>query len=74
MKQVPITTSTGIKMGSRWNESPKPMRIEDPDMIEIQGWLLHDSRWHRQKRIEKIFYRVSTVVALIVVILMMVTK
>ena len=40
MKNIPYTTSTGIKIGSRWNEAPKPMPIDDPDMIKIQGWLI----------------------------------
>ena len=74
MKHIPYTTSTGIKIGSRWNESPKPMPIDDPDMIEIQGWFLHDSKWHRQKRLERIFYRVSTVLALLVVLAMAIVK
>lgn len=74
MKKVPYTTSTGIRIGSRWNESPKPMPIDDPDMIEIQGWFIHDSKWHRQRRIERIFYTFSLIFALTIVILMAVVK
>ena len=74
MKHVPLTTSTGIKMGSRWNESPKPMPIDDPDMIEIQGWFIHNAKWHRQRRLERIIYGASTVFALFVVLLMAMVK
>lgn len=74
MKQPPVTTSTGIKMGCRWNESPKPMPIDDPDMIEIQGWFIHNEKWHRQRKIERIVYGVSTVFALVVVLLMALVK
>jgi hypothetical protein len=70
MSNIPYTTSTGIKMGSRWNESPKPMPIDDPDMIEIQGWLIQSPEWHRQRKIEKLFYGLSTAVVLVICILM----
>jgi hypothetical protein len=33
MKEIPYTTSTGVQIGLRHNESPKPMPIDDPDMI-----------------------------------------
>ena len=70
MSNIPYTTSTGIKMGSRWNESPKPMPIDDPDMIEIQGWLIQSPKWHRQRKLEKWVYGASTAVVLVICILM----
>lgn len=74
MKTIPYTTSTGVKIGSRWNESPKPMPIDDPDMIEIQGWFIGSSEFHRQRKMEKIVYGASTFVAILVVLAMMVSK
>ena len=65
---VPYTTSTGVKIGSRYNESPKPMPIDDPDMIAIQGWLIHPPEWHRQRRIEKWVYGSSMGVLLLVIL------
>jgi hypothetical protein len=60
MKTIPYTTSTGIKMGYRWNESPKPMPIDDPDMELIQGVFICSGKWHRQRNLEKVVYGVST--------------
>lgn len=74
MRTVPYTTSTGVKIGSRWNESPKPMPIDDPDMIAIQGWLIQSPEWHRARRLERIIYGLSTAFALLVAIAMMVSK
>lgn len=74
MRTVPYTTSTGVKIGSRWNESPKPMPIDDPDMILIQGWLIQSPEWHRSRRLERIIYGLSTAFALLVAIAMMVSK
>lgn len=70
MKNIPVTTSTGIKMGSRWNESPKPMPIDDPDMIAIQGWFICKPEWHKARSMERIVYGASTIFALIVVFAM----
>ena len=74
MKNIPYTTRTGVKIGSRWNESPKPMPIEDRDMILIQGWFICKPEWHRARSKERIVYGVSTALALIVAIVMMVSK
>lgn len=68
MKTIPYTTSTGIKIGCRWNESPKPMPIDDPDMELIQGLFIHSGKWHRQRRIEKIFNNISLATMLIIAI------
>jgi len=53
MRNIPYTTSTGIKIGYRWNESPKPMPIDDPDMIAIQGWLIQSPEWHRARNLDR---------------------
>ena len=74
MKNVTYTTSTGVKIGSRWNESPKPMPIDDPDMIEIQGWFIGSSEYHRQRKMEKVVYTASTLMAVLVAIAMMVFR
>lgn len=72
MKNTPVTTSTGIKMSSRWNESPKPMPIDDPDMITIQGWFICKPEWHKARRMDKIIYAISGIVGLIVICFLMV--
>lgn len=74
MKHIPYTTKTGVKIGLRWNESPKPMPIDDPDMIEIQGWFIGSSEYHRQRKVEKVVYTASTVLAVLVAIAMMVFR
>jgi hypothetical protein len=70
MKVVPYTTKTGVKIGSRWNESPKPMPIDDPDMITIQGWFICSPEWHRQRNIERTVYIWFTAFSLIICIAM----
>jgi hypothetical protein len=68
MKQVPYTTSTGVKIGSRHNESPKPMPIDDPDMETIQGWFILPPELHRQRKIEKIVLRLSILFVLVILL------
>ena len=70
MKVIPYTTSTGIKMGSRYNESPKPMPIDDPDIIAIQVWLNCSPEWHRQRNMERTVYILFTAFSLIICIAM----
>ena len=70
MKVVPYTTKTGVKIGSRWNESPKPMPIDDPDMIAIQGWFIYPPEWHRARSLERVVYLWLTGFALLICILM----
>jgi hypothetical protein len=74
MKVIPYTTSTGVKIGLRWNESPKPMPIDDPDMIAIQGWFILPPEWHRAQKIDRIVYISSTVLVLLICIALMVSK
>ena len=69
---VPYTTSTGVKIGSRWNESPKPMPIDDPDMETIQGWFILTPKLHRQRKIEKIVLVSCTSMALLICLAMLV--
>ena len=74
MKVIPYTTSTGVKIGSRWNESPKPMPIDDPDMITIQGWFICKPEWHRARRMERVVYIWSTALVLLICITMAVSQ
>ena len=60
MRTTPYTTSTGLQIGCRYNESPKPMPIDDEDMIYIQTLLIHTPRWHRQRNLERITLIVCT--------------
>jgi hypothetical protein len=70
MKTIPYTTSTGVKIGSRWNESPKPMPIDDPDMIIIQGWFIHTPQWHKARRIERLVIIGFTSIAALIMLAM----
>jgi hypothetical protein len=63
MKTVPYTTSTGIKIGLRWNESPKPMAIDDKDMIRIQEAMLATPEYARSKRMYNLTTVLSTLAA-----------
>jgi len=54
MKTIPYTTSKGIQIGCRYNESPKPMPIDDEDMIYIQSLFIHPPEWHRQRNVERL--------------------
>ena len=74
MKAIPYTTKTGVKMGSRYNESPKPMPIDDPDMITIQSWFICKPQWHKARSMERVVYIWSTAFALAICIAMAVSK
>ena len=74
MEVIPYTTITGVKIGSRWNESPKPMPIDDPDMELIQSLLICSGNWHRQRKIERYARNVSYSTALVIVILYMLVQ
>jgi len=45
---TPYTTSTGVKIGSRYNESPKPQMIDDMDMLRLQRALIFSGRVQKQ--------------------------
>ena len=60
MKTIPYTTSTGVQIGCRYNESPKPMPIDDEDMLYIQTLFIHTPKWHRQRNLERITLIVCT--------------
>jgi len=60
MKTTPYTTSTGIQIGCRYNESPKPMPIDDEDMIYIQTLFIFSPEWHRQRNLERLVLIVCT--------------
>jgi hypothetical protein len=74
MEVIPYTTSAGVKIGSRWNESPKPMPIDDPDMELIQSLLICSGNWHRQRKIERYARNLSYGTALVIVILFMLVQ
>ena len=58
---VPLTTKTGIKMGSRYLENGNTMPIEDPDMLFLQEALLSTPQYRRAKRIEAWVIRLSVI-------------
>jgi hypothetical protein len=60
MRTTPYTTSTGVQIGCRYNESPKPMPIDDEDMIYIQTLFIHTPEWHRQRNLERLTFIVCT--------------
>ena len=68
---VPYKTSTGVQIGLRYNESPKPMPIDDPDMIVIQSWLICKPEWHKARSMERIVYIGSSLFAALICIAMM---
>jgi hypothetical protein len=75
MKVIPYTTSTGVQIGLRYNETPKPMPIDDSDMELIQSLFICSKEWHRQRNMERLVYGASVCMALIVMILyLMVSK
>jgi hypothetical protein len=56
---VPLTTKTGIKMGSRYLENGNRTQIDDPDMLFLQEALLSTPQYRRAKRIEAWVIRLS---------------
>ena len=75
MKTIPYTTSTGIQIGCRYNESPKPMPIDDEDMIYIQSLFIHPPKWHRQRNVERLTLIICTgAVVFISVVFLMAAK
>jgi len=59
---VPYTTKTGIKMGSRYQENGNRTQIDDPDMLFLQEALLSTPQYRRAKRIEALIIRFSMAV------------
>jgi len=56
---VPYTTKTGIKMGSRYQENGNRTQIDDPDMLFLQEALLSTPQYRKAKRIEAWVIRLS---------------
>ena len=56
---VPYTTKTGIKIGSRYQENGNRTQIDDPDMLFLQEALLSTPQYRRAKRIEAWVIRLS---------------
>jgi hypothetical protein len=74
MKVIPYTTSTGVQIGLRHNESPKPMPIDDPDMITIQGWFICKPEWHKARNLERLVCIWSAIFALLILITVSVSQ
>jgi hypothetical protein len=74
MRNTPYTTSTGVQIGLRYNESPKPMPIDDPDMIAIQGWFICKPQWHKARNMERVVLSGCTVFAVLIMIAMWVKQ
>jgi hypothetical protein len=74
MKVIPYKTSTGVQIGLRYNESPKPMPIEDQDMITIQGWFICKPEWHKARNLERLVYIWSAIFTLVILITVAVSK
>ena len=56
---VPYTTKTGIKIGSRYQENGNRTQIDDPDMLFLQEALLSTPQYRKAKRIEAWVIRLS---------------
>jgi hypothetical protein len=75
MKTIPYTTSKGIQIGCRYNESPKPMPIDDEDMIYIQSLFIFPPEWHRQRNLERtVLIGCTGFVMLLGIVLLMASK
>ena len=70
---TPYTTRTGIKSGSRYNESPKPQMIDDMDMLRLQRALIFSGRAQKQDNLEMIknAFVIGGVILLIVAVFWM---
>jgi len=60
---TPYTTSTGLKMGSRYQEHGTTAPVDDPDMIRIQEALLATPEYARSKRMYNLTIVLSTFAA-----------
>ena len=67
---TPYTTRTGIKIGSRYNESPKPQMIDDMDMLRLQRALIFSGRAQKQDNLVMIknAFAIGWILLLIVVV------
>jgi len=70
LRNTPYTTKSGVQIGLRYNESPKPMPIDDPDMIVIQGWFICKPEWHKARNVERFVAVGCTAFALLIMIVM----
>lgn len=70
---TPYTTRTGIKIGSRYNESPKPQMIDDMDMLRLQRALIFSGRAQKQDNLVMIknAFAVGWILLLIVAVFWM---
>ena len=66
-KQVPYVTSTGIQIGIGYiQRPPKPMPIDDKDMLYLQEALLATPEYIRSKHIYNTTIALSTLGALFI--------
>ena len=66
-KQVPYVTSTGIQIGIGYiQRPPKPMPIDDKDMLYLQEALLATPEYIRSKHIYNATIALSTLSALFI--------
>jgi hypothetical protein len=66
-KQVPYVTSTGIQIGIGYiQRPPKPMPIDDKDMLYLQEALLATPEYIRSKHIYNATIALSTLGALFI--------
>lgn len=74
MKVIPYKTSAGVQIGLRYNESPKPMPIDDSDMITIQGWFICPPAWHKARNVERLVYLWSLGLTVLILITVAVSE
>jgi hypothetical protein len=63
---VPYTTTTGVKIGSRYRENGNTIPISDPDMLFLQEALLSTPQYRKAKHIEILTMRISIALFLII--------
>jgi hypothetical protein len=60
---VPYTTKTGLKIGSRYQENGIKMPIDDPDMLFLQTILICP-KVRRQEMLDDLVYKIAIVLLL----------
>lgn len=66
--QVPYTTSTGVKIGSRYQENGIISVIDDPDMLYLQTALLATPQQIKENKLERIGLYVIVLCILILLV------
>jgi len=60
---IPYTTKTGLKIGSRYQEHGIKMPIDDPDMLFLQTMLICPKA-RRQEKLDDLVYKFAVVILL----------